>query len=127
LARIDLAKQVIMVSLRHEHRHHILHMVAMFSAEEILTNSEPIILVTVAGYVQFRRGARSSSLRSWLPEPVVSSSWERVPGGLFGNPVFDRDMQRPDPPWIKLFVVGQLALNNLGRTERKVQNCKSES
>ncbi len=134
-ARIDLAKQVITSSLRHEHRHQILHMVAMFSAEDIQRNSEPIILVTLAGYVQFRHRARSSDLRSWLPEPIVSSSWERVPGGLCGNPVFNNYMKRPDPPWIKIFVVGELALNNRGREERKeerkvrtlLQNCKSDS
>ena len=45
-ARIDLAKQVITSSLRHEHRHQILHMIAMFSAEDIQRNSEPTILVT---------------------------------------------------------------------------------
>jgi hypothetical protein len=32
-ACIDLAKQVITASLRNEHHNHILHMVAMFSAE----------------------------------------------------------------------------------------------
>jgi hypothetical protein len=32
-ACIDLAKQVITASLRNEHHNHIIHMVAMFSAE----------------------------------------------------------------------------------------------
>jgi hypothetical protein len=105
-ARIDMAKQVITGSLPHEHRHRILHMVAMFSAEEIHRNSEPIIVVTVTGYIQFQRQCRSIDLRSWLSShSVVSSSWEGVRGGLCGDPMFDRDMQRPDPPWIKLFVV----------------------
>ena len=119
-ARIDLAKQTITASLRHEHRHRILHLVAMYSDEEIQRNSAPIILVTMACYIQFRARARSSDLCTWLPDPIVSSSWERVPGGLCGNAVFNNYLQRPDPPWVKLSVVGELVLNNRGREERKV-------
>ena len=37
-ARIDLAKQVVTSSLRHEHHHRDIHMATMFSAEEILKN-----------------------------------------------------------------------------------------
>ena len=120
-ARIELAKQMVTASLRREHRHHILHMVAQFSADEIRRNSEPTVLVAVAGYVQLERQARESNLRSWLPEPVMRTSWERMPGGLCANPVFQQDTKKPDSPWIKLFVVGELALNNCGREEKKVQ------
>ena len=119
-ARIDLAKQTITASLRHEHRHRILHLVAMYSDEEIQRNSAPIILVIMACYIQFRAQARSSDLCSWLPDQIVSSSWERVPGGLCGNAMFNNYLQRPDQPWVKLSVVGELVLNNRGREERKV-------
>ena len=121
LARIKLAKLMITASLRREHRHHILHMVAQFSADEIRRNSETSVRVAVVGYVQFKRRAREINLRSWLPEPVLRTSWERIPGGLWGNPVYDGDMAKPDPQWIKVFVVGELALNNRGREQKKVQ------
>ena len=120
-ARIELAKQMIAASLRREHPHQILHMVALFSADEIRRNSEPCVHVTVAGYVQLERVARESNLRSWLPEPVLRTSWERIHGGLCGNPEFQQDMKKTDPPWIKLIVVGELALNNSGREQKKVQ------
>jgi hypothetical protein len=81
-AHIDLAKQAITASLRHEHHHHIPHLVAMLSVEEIQRNSAPIILVTMACYIQFQARARSSDLCSWLQDLIVSSSWERVPRGL---------------------------------------------
>ena len=120
-ARIELAKQMIAASLRREHPHQILHMVALFSADELRRKSEQKILVGVTGYVQLKRTARESNLRSWLPEPVLRTSWERIHGGLCGNPEFQQDMKKTDPPWIKLIVVGELALNNRGREQKKVQ------
>jgi hypothetical protein len=100
----------------------------MFSAEEIQRKSEPIVIVTAAGFVQFRVQARLNDLSWWLPKQIVRTSWQRIPGELNGSPVFYNKMQRSYPPWIKLFVFRELALNNHCRelNLRKVKNCKSD-
>ena len=71
--------------------------------------------VQVIAYVQ-TRPTTAIPLNKWMGDECV---WTPVPGGLYGNPEFLANIQKP-APWKLLPIISTLALNNAGRQMKRV-------
>ena len=71
--------------------------------------------VQVIAYVQ-TRPTTAIPLKKWMGDECV---WTPIPGGLYGNPEFLANIQKP-APWKLLPIISTLALNNAGRQMKRV-------
>ena len=79
--------------------------------------SNSMVSIPINGYVQTKQNP-VSTMTAW----IGSAEWKAVPGGLFTDDEFQRDLRRadnPSDPRIKLAIFGKLDFNNHGRAEAR--------